>query len=166
MAVTGPVQSSITVRDSQTVGVTTDANVGPSLTMLLAIANGTGAGQANKVYHAIRTFGTPDDLDLAGGIATVLGTTITFTSVIVVYIENLSTANTITIGNEGTNPWAGLLSGTGTFNLRPATATGQSWAIFVAPDATGWAVVAGTGDKLRVAGTNGQTYRIVLIGRG
>ena len=167
MSVSGEVESTLEITETRIVGVDAALDIGPDLTMTLRIANGTGAGQANKVYQATRTFGgSPDDLDLAGGVTDPLGNTITLTSAIAVLIENLSTANTLTIGDAASNPITSLLNADGTITLRPATATGASWVLLVAPDATGWAIAAGSADVLRVSGTSGQQYRIVVVGRG
>src|SRR3972149_1624666 len=58
-----------------------------------ALANGTGANQADKVFHDTRTLAASgaDELDLAGAMADVFGDLITFVRVKVVMIYSAST---------------------------------------------------------------------------
>lgn len=134
--------------------------------------NGTGAGNADLVYHAQRTLAASatEDIDLAGVLADLLpGPVLTFVKIkglIVAALGTSSTPNTnnVIVGAAATNTWATLLNATGTVTLRPG-------AVFTAfagqTDATAYAVTAGTGDLLKVAnsaGSSSVTYDIIVIG--
>jgi len=163
MSVNGSVSAAINVRDQRTIGVNdVPVSVGPTFSVAGQITNGTGANQANRTWHAVRTIptGGNDDLDLAGGLTDLqTGGAITFTSIISVAIKNRSATATLTIGG-GTNTVTTILPGTSTVVLRPG-----GFVVLYGADATGYAVVAATGDILRISGTVGQQYDIVIIGR-
>jgi hypothetical protein len=127
-----------------------------------SLALGTVADQADEMYHAERTIGAvPDDIDLAGSLTNALGQTITFVEIVSVLIEHSSGAGTITVGNAAANAavlWFGAAAHTekveaGGFVFRHSPADGK------------WVVTAGTGDILRVNGTDGDKYKIIIIGR-
>lgn len=130
------------------------------------LESGTGAGQADKAFHDQRTLAASatEDLDLAGILADVYGAAITFVRVKGLFIAaSSSNINNVVIGG-GTNPWATLLSSTGTVTLKPG-----GWCGFGAgaSDAVGWPVTAATGDILKVANSAGSTsvtYDIVIVG--
>jgi hypothetical protein len=141
------------------------ALVGPQ-TRDLILADGTGAGQADRLFSDTRTIAASsnDDLDLAGVLVDALGATITFARVKGLYVA-AATANTnnVLIG-AGTNPFINLLNATGVITLRPG-----AWITFGvgATDATGAAVTAATGDILRIANSGAGTtvnYDIIIIG--
>lgn len=126
--------------------------------------NGAGANQSDKVFADQRTVNasTNDDLDLAGVLADVFGATLTFARIKGMLIaSNPNNVQNFSIG-AGTNPFATWAGGTTpTVTLRPG-----GLFMLVAPDATGYAVTAGTGDILRIANGAGSaiTYDIVLFG--
>lgn len=129
----------------------------------IALASGTGSGQANMMFADERALssGANESLDLAGGLTDAFGTTITFTTVKAIIVESPST-NTVnvTLGAAASNQFVGPLgSATDTLSVRPGGV-----AVLVAPQ-TGWTVTAGTGDLLKVlAGAAAVTYRITIIG--
>lgn len=129
------------------------------------LANGTGANAANQVWSDTRTLAASgsENLDLAGALTDAFGATITFTKIKAILIKAApGNTNNVVIGAEATNPWVGLLNSTGTITLRPGAGF-MAWA----PDSTGMAVVASTGDLIKVvnsAGTTGVDYTIVVIG--
>jgi hypothetical protein len=125
---------------------------------------GTGAKQLSTFYRAARTLAASanEDLDLSGVLADDLGTTIAFTKVKILFIENTSAVDTLSIGGAASNQWlAPFGSATDKFKIPPKSRL-PLWS----DDATGWAVVAGTGDLLRVAnGAGGSTtYNILIAG--
>lgn len=135
-----------------------------------AFSNGTGAGQANQVWsdtRAIPAFDDPDpgvdDLDFAGGLTNVFGTTLTFTSIKALFIKaDENNAGNIVIGDEGTNPFASMFGSTDSTIVLPPGA----WVCFMNPNANGYAVTPTTGDILRFSNSNGSicNYTIIAIG--
>lgn len=131
------------------------------------LASGTAAGQADKVFHDQRTLSASatEDLDLAGVLLDVFGAAITFAKIKGLIVKAAAgNTNNVVLGAAAANPWTALLGATGTLTVRP----GATVAVFAgAADATGYAVVAGTGDLLKVANSAGGspvTYDIVLLG--
>jgi len=160
--VSGTIAFNANVKDErESFGLATSKDVGlDGLRWAMAISNGPSASQANKVYQKKRTLGgASEDLDLAGGLTDVEGTTLTFSRIISIGVRNVSTTNNVVLGAASSNQWATLLNATGTITLRPG-----EWIVFCSPDATAAAVTAGTGDILKVAGTSGQAYEIFVIG--
>lgn len=132
----------------------------------LDLANGSGANQINKVFHDQRTLSASgtEDLDLAGVLTDPLGATLTFTKIrlILIYAAAANT-NLVVVGGAGSNgfiTWVG--DATDKVKIRPG-----GLLLLTAPDATGYAVTATTGDLLTVANSSsgtGVTYDIVLLG--
>lgn len=126
--------------------------------------NGAGANQADRVYADQRPLNasTNDDLDLAGVLTDVYGATLTFARIKGLIIgSNPNNVQNFTVGGA-TNPFATWAGGTTpTVTVRPG-----GMFMLIAPDATGYAVTAGTGDILRIANGAGSaiTYDIVLFG--
>lgn len=156
----GVVKVDLASWDARTIGLASSARVQTtSKTIEFKFASGVGALMSNYVYAVSRTLGgASEDVDLAGGLTDVFGATLTFAEVKFFGVHNTGTA-TLTLGAASSNAWAGLLNATGTVTL-PAGA----FMLFGANDATGFAVVAGTGDLLKVAGTAGQTYDLIVWG--
>jgi hypothetical protein len=132
---------------------------------LLALAEGTGADQANAVYidyFSIAASGS-QTYDLAGTLKDRLGTTLVFAAAkTILVIADRTNTNNVILGNA-TNP-AALGFGAGT----------QSWIIkpggfFFAGDgsAAGWAIGAGATDEVKLANSGAGsvvTGTIVVIG--
>lgn len=127
-----------------------------------ALAVGTSSDQIDEMYHAERTIGgAPDDLDLAGGLTDALGQVITFAEIVAVLIVHSGGTADITIGNAAANGatlWFGALTHTEVLEA-------EGWTFHMAPNDGAWPITAGTADILRVNGTNGDTYKIVILGR-
>ena len=130
------------------------------------LANGTGIGQADKIWSDTRTIapsGT-DDIDLAGALTDALGALVTFARVkVMMFYAYSSNVNNLIIGNAAATQflsWVG--AATHVVNVRPG-----GLLLLGAPDATAYVAGAGTADLLRVtnsaAGTS-VTYDVVLIG--
>lgn len=131
-----------------------------------SLADGSGANQANRIFHDKRQLAASanEDLDLAGVLLDAFGSAITFARIKTMGLRALSTnSNNVVIGAAASNTWVGPFGGaTHTSHVRPGGV-----ACWIAPDATGWPVTAGTGDQLRVANSGAGTavdYEIVLIG--
>ncbi|MER5482920.1 hypothetical protein ABT024_06850 [Streptomyces sp. NPDC002812] len=130
------------------------------------LESGTGAGLADKAFHDQRTLAASatEDLDLAGGLTDVYGASITFVRIKGLFVvASAANTNNVILG-AGTNPWATLLTATGTVTLKPGGACG----FFAGSgDAVGWPVTAATGDILKVANSAGSTsvvYDVVIVG--
>jgi hypothetical protein len=142
-----------------------EANVAAEYTK--TFANGALAGQADRIWADTGTLAASanTDLDLAGALTDVFGATVTFARVkaIVVAARDANT-NNVVVGAAASNPWIGLLGATHTLTVRPgafiAMACGSA-------DLTAYAVVAGTGDLLRLANSGAGTsvtYDIAILG--
>lgn len=140
---------------------TTPANFPLSLFKRVTYTDGTGAGQADRLFADNRSISGNDDIDLAGALVDAMGTTITFARIkaIMIAAANANTGNLI-IG-AGTNPFINMLNAAGTITIRP----GGLFVACAGTDATGWAVTGGTGDILRVAPSTGtQVYDLGILG--
>jgi hypothetical protein len=141
------------------------ASVPLNKTYSQGLPNGTGAGQADKIFHDTRTVNasTNDDLDLAGVLVDGLGNTITFARIkAMIFSSAAANAQNFSIGGAAANQfvnWVGAATHT-------ITMTPGGLFVLTAPGATGFAVTAGTGDLLRVANGAGVaiTYDVILIG--
>jgi len=166
MPVSASLSMAATVQQTKTLDLTT---VSDPLTFRRAVqlSTGTGAGQADKVFHDRRTLAASatEDLDLAGVLSDAFGAGITFARIKGLYIAaSAANANNVVVGAAASNAWATLLNATGTITLRP----GASFGAMAGPaDGTGWAVTAGTGDLLKVANSAGGTgvdYDVIIVG--
>lgn len=134
------------------------------LSATYTFTNGTGANQAGQVFADQRTTDdTGEDLDLAGTLTNAFGETITFTAIkaIVIRASSSNTLNVV-VGAGGANSFVGWVGdASDTIVIRP----GGTFAL-IAPDATGYAVTAGTGDLLKVAASaaGNITYDVVIVG--
>lgn len=136
----------------------------PTLDRLLS--NGTGSAQANALYVEQRpslAAAANDDIDLAGGLAT-LGTTLTFTVVkyVMTAIVSPTSVKRLRVGPGGVaNAWQGPWGGTG------ATVYDEvwDWRDWSNPY-SGWTVTAGTGDILRInnPSAGAVSYVVLIVG--
>jgi hypothetical protein len=113
-----------------------------------------------------------EDIDLAGSLLDVAGTTLTFVQIDVIAVRNrrVTAGDTMTIGPAAANgfgltgPWSDASDRT---IIEPAlTLTQFGWVIFTNP--RGWPVTAGTGDLINVAETGGANaidYDLLIAGR-
>lgn len=147
-----------------------DASWTPVLAKAVALANGTGAGQVDLVYAAERTIasGANLDLDLAGGLDDGLGNTLTFAELVAICIVNQAedgTVNTtaITVGG-GSNPFDGFW---GTAGDQVVLNPGDGFMVWGSGAAGIGAVVASTGDILRIANAAGASAKVqvMILGR-
>lgn len=137
----------------------------PFFDKLLQFASGTGADQADIVFADSRNIlaSGNDDLDLAGVLTGAFGVVISAAEVVGLLVINKSLTQTLSVGG-GSNPWAGPWGAAGDIvKIGPRGVL----ALF-APDANGLgAVVAGTGDILRIANNAGGAadYDIGILAR-
>ena len=133
---------------------------------LISLATGTGASQADKIFHDQRTLAASatEDLDLAGGLTDAFGDTITFVRIKgLLVVAAAANTNNVLVGGAAANQFINWVSdATDKVVVRPGGAL-----LVAAPDATAYVVTAATGDLLRIgngaAGTS-VTYDIVLLG--
>lgn len=138
----------------------------PGYNFRIDFADGLGLNQAQKVFTDQRTLtaSATEDLDLAGVLTDAFGAALTFTEIKAMAIKaSASNTNNVIVGNATTNGFITWVGGAAhTVTVRPGGIL-----LLVAPDATGYAVTAGTGDILKIANSAGGTsvvYDIVLIG--
>jgi hypothetical protein len=132
------------------------------------LANGTSAGQVDRVFHDTRTLAASatEDIDLAGSLVDALGATLTFARVkgLIVAAAAGNTNNVIVGGASATQfvSWVG--AATHTVTVRP----GAVLALFAgSADSIGYVTASGSTDLLKIAnsgGTTGVTYDLVVIG--
>lgn len=130
-----------------------------------AFTDGAGALMADVVWSDQRTLtaSTTEDLDLAGGLTDAFGTTITFARIkgIIIFAASANT-NNVQVGGAGSTFINWVANSSDIVNIRP-----NGLLVLIAPDATGYAVTAGSGDLLRIGNSAGGTsviYNIILIG--
>lgn len=131
----------------------------------VALANGTGASQADMIWSDERTLAASanESLDLAASLVGAFGATLTFAKVKAILVTaDAGNTNDVVVGNAASNQFVGPFgAGTHTVAVKPGGV------FLIAHPGTGWTVTAGTGDLLRVAnsaGTTGVTYRVVIVG--
>lgn len=129
----------------------------------ITLTDGSGSGQANKLWDAVRSVasGANDDIDLNGALTDPFGVAVNFSTVkaIIIRADGANTTN-LTVGN-GTNPFVGPFGAAAhTLQLKPGGVI-----VLVAPQ-TGWTVTAATADILRIANAAGATasYSITILG--
>lgn len=162
MALTTTVDLTITANQTK---VLDQRTLTDPIRMLLnaTLADGTGAGKANKVFYDERTLatGATEDLDLTGVLTDSFGTTLTFAKVRLIVIKAAAANTTIlTVGN-GTTPFVFLGTGTHTTVLDAGDAL-----MLYKGGVNGIPVTATTGDILKVANAAGAsaTYQILIVG--
>jgi hypothetical protein len=130
------------------------------------LTSGTGASQADKLFADTRTLAASasEDLDLAGSLVDAFGATITFVKVKGIFVTAAAAnTNNVIIGGASATQFVGPF-GSATHTI--AVAPGGGFMI-CRPDATGWAVGAGSTDLLKIANSSSGTsvtYDIVIIG--
>jgi len=133
-------------------------------TYFLPITDGVGLNQCNQHWHDQRTgVGTGgENLDLAGVLVNGLGQTATFARIkLICVFAALANSGNVQVGGHATLAFINwVASATDIINVRPG-----GLFLLAAPDATGYAVTAGTGDLLTVKASSGTvSYDIVLVG--
>lgn len=135
-------------------------------TVQLDFTDGAGANQANRIFHDERTISASsnEDLDLAGSLTDKFGATITFARIKAIVVEASSAnANNVHVGGAASNQFVNWVANSSDIIVvKPG-----GFFVLATPDATGYAVTAGTGDLLRIANSGAGTsvvYRIWLIG--
>ena len=138
-----------------------------------SLADGTGANQANQVYQdsvsAIADAET--SYDLAGTLVDEFGGTITFTKIKgIVLLNKSTTASVLQIGGgtglDGTNAFDTWITSTAADGSEGVLVRAGGLFVLWAPDATAYAVAAGTGDILVIKekSTLAAVFELSIIG--
>ncbi|MEH0650667.1 hypothetical protein QA995_14800 [Streptomyces scabiei] len=131
----------------------------------VSLASGVGANQADKIFSDTRTLAASatEDLDLAGVLSDPLGASLTFARIKAVLIKAAAgNTNSVQVTRPASNGVPLFLAAGDGLSVRPG-----GLFLWVAPDATGVAVTAGTGDLLTLtnsAGSTSVTYDVIIIG--
>ncbi|MBP5931829.1 hypothetical protein QBA57_28595 [Streptomyces scabiei] len=132
---------------------------------VIDLASGTGANQADRIFADTRTLAASatEDLDLAGVLSDPLGASLTFARIKAVLIRAAAgNTNSVNVTRPASNGVPLFLAASDGLAVRPG-----GLFLWVAPDATGVAVTAGTGDLLTLtnsAGSTSVTYDVIIIG--
>jgi hypothetical protein len=131
--------------------------------------DGTGADQADKLWHDQRTVNAAshDDLDLTALTNSIFGTSvsISFAKVKAILIVNTSTVSgdILRMGGAGAGQaFAAPFNGSATAEVE----VGADSCLMLVNKKDGWTVTPATGDILRVANPGGSavTYKIAIVG--
>lgn len=146
------------------------ASSGSNINLTLSTTPGTGATQADLLYvggGSIAASGTLN-LDLAGVLTDIFGTTLTFVRVkqfTILLQPGATQATSVLVGN-GTNPFINWV-GAGAHTVRIRAGAGGGGLGLGTNDATGYAVTASTGDVLKIVNedaSNAAVYQIAISG--
>ena len=126
----------------------------------LQFEDGSGAGQASKIFASRRSINASanDDIDLSGALVNDLGDPVVLTAVKAILIRHVSGGNPAVVG-VGSAPFLGPLGGTTPTISVPV---GGEFMI-VNPSAGGWPVTATTADILRIANGAGSTLVVDVV---
>ena len=138
------------------------------LEYLAGLSDGTGAAQADKIWHDSRSLAasSADALDLTSLTQSIHGSTVTiaFAKIKAILIHNLATTpgEDLLLDSSVTNGILTPFNGSATSKVEvPADSP-----LLLVNRQSGWAVTAGTGDVLRIVndGVGSIDYKIVLVG--
>ena len=163
MALTSKIKVDVTGTQTNAADLSTPSDAA-SKNFLLSLATGTGANQADLIFHDQRTTDdTGEELDMAGTLTDKFGATITFARVKAILVF-AAAANTLDVqvggsASNGFNTWVGAAGDL--VAVKPGGAF-----VLATGDATAYAVTASTGDLLKIAASasGNVTYDIVIIG--
>lgn len=133
-----------------------------------SLPDGTGADQADKIWHATRTLGASshDDLDLTALARTLFGASLSIGLAKVKALLVINTSTTagekLLVGGAAADAFAAPFNGDATSVVE----VGPDSALLLANKKDGWAVTGGSSDVLRIANPNATsvTYKIALVG--
>lgn len=128
-------------------------------------SSGTGANQANKLWHDTRTLtaSSSENIDLAGVLTDAFGDTFTLARIKALLIAAASgNTNNVNVSRDATNGVPIFLAAGDGMPILPG-----GFMLWVSPNAASVAVTASTGDIITVANSTGGTsvtYDIIVIG--
>lgn len=136
----------------------------PTINFYDTLADGTGLDQADSVWYDERTVdaGTPDDIDLSGGITDAFGNSLTLTKLKGLYIKNNSTTAGQILQIGGDTLAAPLFGAAPDYIVLGPGGVFWWWD----PSAAAVALGAGATDVLQIAVAAGTSvsYTIAVIG--
>lgn len=131
----------------------------------LSWASGTAINTADMIFTDTRTIAASsnEDLDLAGSLTGAYGNTLTFARLkALLIVAATGNTNNVRVTRPASNGVPLFLAASDGIDVRPG-----GFFFVAAPDATAYAVTAGTGDLINVANSSSGTsvtYDVVLIG--
>lgn len=131
----------------------------------ITLDDGTGANQADRVYHTSITLAASanQDVDLSGTLTNQIGGTAVFAKVKAILVRaRAANTNNVIVGGAPANGFVGPFgAATHTLAVKPG---GE---ILLVDPGTGWTVTPATGDLLRVANSGAGTsvtLDLIVIG--
>ena len=160
------IQASLAWLFQDALDLTTVADVS-QLAFARSLADGTAAGQADKLWHDRRTIaaGANDDLDLTALTQSLFGGTVTIplAKVKALLVVNTATAagEDLEVGGSGGAEWSAPFGAAGDKVKVPADSC-----LLLVNRVSGWTVTNGAADVLRIrnAGSGGIDYQIAIVG--
>jgi hypothetical protein len=152
----------ITARVLKALTQTTLADDLPAAVILgtRTIAEGSGAGQATKLWHQRRTLATMTDDDIVlTSLTDSFGTALSFTTLKLVYFALVAplTTRRLVLGGHPTDAWVGPFGDDAdTIEVRLSLA--------LVSDIDGWSVVSGNAIRVNNPTAGSLDYDLVLIG--
>lgn len=163
MSVSGKVSVTINLTETKTQDAVT-ASAPFAQSVAWAIANGTAAGKADRVWTGTHTLAASasEDLDLSGSLATVLGTTFVTVKCKLLFLFNRATSpGAITAGRGASGGWTWISA------VSAGVVIPSNGFVCWCAQTDGVAVVATTADLVHIAAdaTAGTyTYDIAVVG--
>lgn len=144
--------------------------ISPSLTLNLSYAQGTGAGQADRVHISRRTLAgaANESLDLAGSLTDPFGAVLTFARIkaIIILLQPTTAAAFLRVGGAAANGFVNWVADA-TDKVIVRNGPKGGFLALGCGDATGYPVTAGTGDLLKIENGDASlaaTYDLCVIG--
>lgn len=143
-----------------------EGDYNPTLNLVQSFIDGPLANQAQVVYASERTLlnGASEEIDLSGALAGMFGI-VSFTKIkaFIVSLEECTSGDVLEFGGAAANAWATWVK-----DPTDVVEVGADGAHILVSPIDGYAVTAGTGDKLKVnnPGPRAIKYTIYLIGNG
>lgn len=165
-ALSAQVSASLLWLFQDTLGLTTIAD-SSRLEFAAQLNDGSGAGQANLVWHDLRTVtsGANDDLVLSALPQSIFGNTVNldFAAVkgLLIVNANTATGDELRVGAAPSHAWSAPF-GSATDKVRVPTNS----CLLLVNQNDGWNVAAGSADTLRIANPTSDDiqYKIVIVG--
>lgn len=130
--------------------------------MNTAVASGTGAGQADRIFtDSAKSISASFDYDLSGSLLDAFGAAFVLARVRAIYVKaaDANTGNVI-MGNDAASPALGFGAITHTWAIPPG-----GFIFVYNPSATGWPITATTADILQFAPSAGtQVFDLAVLG--